>query len=37
MIKLDRRKCADLKPYENNARINDKAIDAVANLSLIHI
>ena len=31
MIKLDRRKCADLKPYENNARINDKAIDAVAN------
>lgn len=31
MIKLDRRKCVDLKPYENNARINDKAIDAVAN------
>lgn len=31
MIKIIEKKVADLIPYENNARINDGAVDAVAN------
>ena len=31
MIKIIEKKVADLVPYENNARINDGAVDAVAN------
>jgi site-specific DNA-methyltransferase (adenine-specific) len=31
MIKIIEKKCDDLIPYENNARINDKAVEAVAN------
>ncbi len=31
MINLERRKTADLIPYENNARINEAAVNAVAN------
>ena len=30
MIKIIEKKCSELIPYENNARINDKAVDAVA-------
>lgn len=31
MIKIIEKKVADLIPYENNARINDNAVEAVAN------
>lgn len=30
MIKLERRKTEELVPYENNTRINDVAVNAVA-------
>ena len=30
MIKIIEKQCDDLIPYENNARINDKAVEAVA-------
>lgn len=29
-MKIDMRKLSDIKPYENNPRINDAAVDAVA-------
>ena len=32
MIKIIEKQCDDLIPYENNARINEKAVDIVGEL-----